>query len=100
MNERTTTTGSGPNVGLLLLIPAVALVARAAARHHRMRWDEADGPAAPFGRHGHHYAGPDGGADARAGLRLPPRIEAMLDAWHARAHEATVAPEPGAAADA
>jgi len=61
-------TSSGPNVGLLLLIPAAAIVARMAVRHHQVAWD---GGGAPDG-----------------GPRLPPRIEWALNRWHARAHKA------------
>jgi hypothetical protein len=64
----------GPGVGLLLLIPAAMLLAKAAMHHHRMTWDET--------------------AD-RGGPRLPPRAERMLDAWHARAHESTTTPDAG-----
>jgi len=90
MNEKHT--GGGPSVGLLLLIPAVAIVMRAAVRHHRMMWDEIgeSGAPAPRRRHGRHsLAGPGSDAAGRDGFRLPPRIEWMLDTWHARAHQAT-----------
>lgn len=91
----------GPNVGLLLLIPAAAIVARAAMHHRQMMWAEVDGPGfgrpgpggpgfgGPYGRHGHrHFAGPGFAPSARGDFRLPPRLESMLDAWHTRAHEA------------
>lgn len=86
----------GPNLGLLLIIPAAAIVARAAMRHHQMLWDEgADaGPAERHGGHGHHggygHHGPArfGPGGPRGDFRLPPRLVAMLDAWHAQAHEA------------
>jgi hypothetical protein len=88
VNERTT---SGPNIGLLLLIPAAAIIARAAIRHHHLAWDEAGGPGtpAPYGRPGHRFGGPGRGTAGPDGLRLPPRIEWMLDTWHTRAHQAT-----------
>lgn len=89
MSEKSTS--GGPNIGLLLLIPAAAIVARAAMRHRQMMWAEMGepGPAAPHGRHGHrHFAGPGFDASARGEFRLPPRIEWMLDTWHTRAHQA------------
>jgi hypothetical protein len=93
----------GPSLGLLLLIPAAALVAHAAAHHHRMMWDEIGEPtpADPRRRHGQrHGVGPEFGAAARDGFRLPPRIEWMLEAWHARAHATPPAgpevPDPSA----
>jgi hypothetical protein len=89
MNENRSS--GGPNLGLLLLVPAAAIVARAAMRHHRMMWDELGEPgaAAPHLRHGRHpFAGPESAAAARDGFRMPPRIEWMLDAWHTRAHQA------------
>jgi hypothetical protein len=57
----------GPNPALLLLIPALVILAKGASRRRAM-W---------------HEAGPAG----RGELRIPPRIEATLEAWHARAHE-------------
>ena len=89
MNQRSN--GGGPSVGLLLLIPAVALVARAARRHHQMMWDEIGEPgtAMPHRRHGRHrFSGPESDAAGHDGFRLPPRIEWMLDTWHTRAHQA------------
>ncbi len=81
----------GPSVGLLLLIPAIALAAHAAKRHRRMMWGEIGGPgsAAPWRGRGHHrFGAPDADAAAGDGFRLPPRIEWMLDTWHTRAHQA------------
>ena len=89
MSEKSSS--SGPNVGLLLLIPAAAVVAKMAMRHHRLMWDEVveTGSPAPYRGHGRHrFYGPESDATARAGFRLPPRIEWMLDTWHARAHQA------------
>ena len=80
----------GPSVGLLLLIPAAALVVHAAKRHHQMMWDEIGGPESetPYRRHGHHrFAAPESASAARDGFRLPPRIEWMLETWHTRAHQ-------------
>jgi hypothetical protein len=66
--------------GLLLLVPAVLIVAKA-ARHHRAMWG---GPA-----YHARFGGGEGATDDRATFRLPPKIEWMLDTWHTRAHEAT-----------
>jgi hypothetical protein len=77
----------GHSAKLLLLIPAAFLVARAAARHHQMAWDDAGEPAAvaPHRRHRRHGFAPEGAStDA---FRLPPRVERTLEAWHARAHQ-------------
>lgn len=72
-------TSGGPGVGLLLLIPAALLLAKA-AMHHRMIHDAA-------------------GAEGR---RMPPRAERMLEAWHTRAHASngTTGAGPEAAASA
>ncbi len=89
MSEKSTK--GGPSIGLLLLIPAAAIVARAAMRHHEMLWAEVGEPGsdAPHRRHGHrHFAGPGSDPTARDDFRLPPRIEWMLGAWHDRAHQA------------
>jgi hypothetical protein len=97
MNENRS---AGPNVGLLLLIPAAALVARAAMRRHRLLWGEygEPGAASAHRRHGRHrFAGPESEAAAREGFQLPPRIEWMLETWHTRAHQAD---EPGETATA
>jgi hypothetical protein len=79
--------------------------ARAAMHHHRMAWDEAGGPGSEWPRRGHRHhrqAGLGDEAAGRDGLRLPPRIERMLEAWHAQAHgsNATQGAEPGDAASA
>ncbi len=70
----------GPSVGLLLLIPAALFVAKA-AKHRRMAWGE---------------------TASRDGLRLPPRAERMLDAWHTHAHQSAGPADegPGTAASA
>jgi len=86
-----------PNPGLLLLLPAVVIVAKAAM--HRRAMFEAGGPneamGRGFGRHrrfgGGEAFGPEG-----SGFRLPPKIEWMLETWHTRAHQSanpTPAPE-------
>jgi hypothetical protein len=66
----------------LLLIPVLVSVARHMGRQ-RMRWAGAD-EAVPHGRTSAMNA---------AGVRLPPRLESILDAWHAKAHVATDATE-------
>ena len=82
MNE--TQTRGGPNLGLLLAIPAVVIIAKA-AMHRR--------------GYGHHrFAGADGEMGPRAS-RLPPRIEAALDAWHSRAHEGSEPTKPDRSPD-
>lgn len=83
-------TRGGPNVGLLLVIPAVAMAARAAMRHHQMLWAEGGEaePAIPHRRHGPRGRHAFGAGAARGDLRLPPRIEAVLAQWHTRAHAA------------
>jgi hypothetical protein len=74
-----------PNWGLLLLVPAVFIVAKA-ARHHRAMWEGSEYHA--------RFGGADGVADARATFRLPPKLEWMLDTWHTRAHQAAGSTEP------
>jgi hypothetical protein len=74
MNE--TQTRKGPDARLLLLIPAVLMIAKA-GRRRRAMWES--GPGREF--------------------RLPPRIESALEAWHARAH-ASDRTEPDAAPSA
>ena len=89
-----TQTRGGPNLGLLLAIPAVVIIAKA-AMHRRAMMES--GWSWPGGRgygYGHHrFAGADGETDPRA-FRLPPRIEAALGAWHTRAHEAADPTKP------
>ena len=89
MSERNT--GNGPNLGLLLLIPAAVIVAKG-VHHHRMMWESGWTPDGAVG-HGHGHAlgrrgrfGGDG-EGASSSFRLPPRIEWMLETWHDRAHE-------------
>ena len=83
-----TQTRGGPNLGLLLAIPAAVIIAKA-AMHRRAMMES--GWSRPGGRgygYGHHrFAGADDEIGPRA-FRLPPRIEAALGAWHTRAHEA------------
>ena len=86
MNE--TQTRRGPNVGLLLAIPAVVIIAKAAMHRRAMMESGWSGPGGRGYGYGHHrFAGADGETGPRA-FRLPPRIEAALGAWHTRAHEA------------
>jgi hypothetical protein len=88
-------TSGGPNWGLLLLIPAVVMIAKG-ARHRRAMWESGWGPSGAtghgHGRFGRHGAG-EATADDRGTFRLPPRIEWMLDSWHTRAHQKDEAPE-------
>ena len=92
MNDKTA--NRGPNLGLLLLIPAGLIVAKA-AMHRRAMWESSWGPTEArgrgFGRHRHF--GPSEGSTADAsGFRLPPKIEWILDTWHTRAHESSASP--------
>jgi hypothetical protein len=88
MNE--TRTRGGPNLGLLLLIPVVVIIAKAASRRAMMEGGWGPTGGRPYGHH--RFDGADGETAPRT-FRLPPRIEAALDAWHARAHEASGATE-------
>jgi hypothetical protein len=81
----------GPSPALLLLIPAALIIAKG-ARRRRAMWASGGG----YGPHGGHGPrGRFGGFDSegRQGFRLPPKIESALDAWHTRAHEATLSNE-------
>src|SRR5262245_37086022 len=77
----------GPGWGLLLL-PGALIIAKG-ARRRRAMWSSA-GPSGftgpDFGHHGRSGGG-YGEREPRAGFRLPPRLEQMLDAWHTQAHE-------------
>ena len=86
MNEGNTS--RGPNLGLLLLIPAAVIVAKR-VHHHRMMWESGWTPEGAGHGHGHGRHGRFGGDMEAAGgsFRLPPRIEWMLETWHDRAHE-------------
>ena len=89
-----TQTRGGPNLGLLLAIPAVVIIAKAAMHRRAMMESGSSGPGGRGYGYGHHrFAGADGETGPRT-FRLPPRIEAALDAWHTRAHEATDATKP------
>ena len=94
-----TRTRGGPNLGLLLAIPAVVIIAKAAMHRRAMMESGWSGPGGRGYGYGHHrLAGTDGETGPRA-FRLPPRIEAALGAWHTRAHEATDAAKPGPSPD-
>jgi hypothetical protein len=88
----------GPDLRLLL-IPVAVIVAKA-AMHRREVWAPPWGPddGGPAIGRGHHTRfGADTEAGARAGFRLPPRLEWILDAWHTRAHQAAEATSAAAA---
>jgi hypothetical protein len=89
----------GPNRALLLAIPAVVIIAKAAMHRRAMMESGWSGPGGRGYGYGHHgFAGADGEMGPRA-FRLPPRIEAALGAWHTRVHEASDAPRPEPTAD-
>ena len=84
-----TQTRGGPNLGLLLAIPAVLIIAKAAMHRHAMMESRWTGPGGRGYGYGHNrFTGADDEMGPRA-FRLPPRIEAALGAWHTRAHEAS-----------
>ena len=94
-----TQTRGGPNLGLLLAIPAVVIIAKAAMHRRAMMESGWTGPGGRGYGYGHHrFAGVDGDTGPRA-FRLPPRIEAALGAWHARAHEESEPTKPDPSAD-
>ena len=70
----------GPGLWPLLLIPLAIFIAKGTSRRRAM-WAAEGGPAHL------HRVGSGFDREGRAGFRMPPRIEAGLDAWHARAHE-------------
>jgi hypothetical protein len=87
----------GPPVGLLLLIPAAVIIAKGASRRRAMRGSAWGGPGGFGPRHGHGHHGSFGPGDGPGENRapgMPPWIEQMLDAWHAKAHEQDDAAEP------
>ncbi len=89
-----TQTRGGPNLGLLLAIPAVVIIAKAAMHRRAMMESGWSGPGGRgYGYARHRFAGADGEMGPRT-FRLPPWIEAALDAWHTRAHEAADATKP------
>jgi hypothetical protein len=85
----------GPHPGLLLLIPAALIIAKGASRR-RARWESGWSETSRFGpgyrRHGHFEPGSGQGYGRAPGM--PPWIEQMLDAWHAKAHEQDDTAEP------
>jgi hypothetical protein len=89
---------TGPNWGLLLLVPVVAIIAKS-AMHRRAMWESGwSGPGDPGRGHGHHrrFGGGEGPGGGPGTFRLPPRIEWMLETWHTRAHQATEPSETAA----
>ena len=96
MNE--TQTRGGPNLGLLLAIPAVVIIAKAAMHRRAMMGSGWSGPGGGYGYGHQRFVGADGEMGPRA-FRLPPRIEAALGAWHTRAHEASDATKPDPSPD-
>jgi len=86
----------GSHKALLLLIPAAVIIAKGASRHRAM-WESESGTAG-FAGHGHRhpyrFGGRGGPFDERGELRLPPRIESMLQSWHERAHSADADADP------
>jgi hypothetical protein len=83
----------GPNLALLLLIPAAVIIAKGASRR-RARWGSAWGGTGGFGpRHGHHGHFGDSPVESAA-IAVPPHVERMLDVWHAKAHDQRQAAEP------
>jgi hypothetical protein len=98
-NEMNEKRGGGPNGWLLLLIPASMLM-MAKARRRRMMWASGWDPAGHgFGHHA-SMGGPGAEGDARDAFRLPPTLESILDAWHAKAHRASGAAGASEAAGA
>jgi hypothetical protein len=87
--------GRGPNRGLLLLIPAALILAKAAKHRRQAMWESTEGAAGPSGDpYGHHARFGRGEWTGRPGaFRLPPRIESALGAWHARVHQETTSTE-------
>lgn len=86
----------GSHKGLLLLIPAAVIIAKGASRRRAM-WKSGTDPAGFAGHgHGHPYrfGGRGGRVDENGTFRLPPKIEAMLESWHTRAHQTDVSAEP------
>lgn len=80
----------GPGLWPLLLIPLAIFIAKGASRRRAM-W-------AGEGGYGHrHGFGPGYDQEGRSGFRMPPKIEAALDAWHDRAHETAARGDAAAA---
>jgi hypothetical protein len=84
----------GHGVWPFLLIPAAVMTAKA-MRRHRMAHGWVGSEA--IGRHGHRGWAGSVGPDGEPGFRLPPKIEAVLDSWHTKAHQAAPSAdtEPG-----
>jgi len=95
MHERRSGEGRGRHHrGLLLLIPAAVIIAKGARHRGAMR---ESGWGAMWAGHGPHqhpaFPGVEGPA-GRGSFRLPPKIEWMLDTWHAEAHRQEGTPDP------
>jgi hypothetical protein len=93
----------GPNLGLLLLVPAAVIVAKAAMHRRAMfesGWAGSDAGGGSYGHHRRFGPGPGMEGDLSA-FRLPPKIERVLAAWHTRAHETAqpIAPEDATGPD-
>jgi hypothetical protein len=91
----------GPGPGLLLLIPIGLLIAKGIGRRRRML--EAGGAGRHHGfAHGFGKGGFGPGsfdAEGRYTFALPPKLERVLDDWHARVHAAPEARPDGATTD-
>ena len=86
-------TPKGRNLRPLLLIPVAVAIARGMSRHRGRRDAAWGGPG--FRQYGPGRHGRFGQVDPTTGeFRLPPRIEAMLDVWHKRAHDEGEVSEP------
>ena len=82
----------------LLVIPAAIVLAKAVA-HRRMRWAAEAEAGVTSHRHGHgnghdHGHGRRFGVQADGSVQLPPKLGAMLGAWHAQAHAADPTDSP------
>ena len=85
-------TPKGRSFKPLLLIPVAVVIAKGMSRHRGYLDPSAGEPG--FGHRGPRRHGRFGQIDPATGeVRLPPRIEAMLDAWHKRAHDGGETPE-------
>ena len=78
----------GPSPALLALIPIGLLIAKGVGKRRRML-ESGDAAGHRRGRGPGHWFGGDFDAQGRPQFTLPPRMEAILGAWHARVHAAT-----------
>ena len=81
----------------LLVIPAALVLAKAVV-HRRMRWAAEGEPGGTPHRHGHGH-GRRFGVQADGSVQLPPKLDAMLGAWHAQAHAADPTDSPATGSD-